>query len=103
MIKISFFQRALYYLQDKIDKININANDLASSLYTFSREKFERIFVMHSLDCVVPIEAFFMNDRYHIQQSIYLAQCNPEKKFPRGSCKAKATPNRLCLKQPPSA
>jgi hypothetical protein len=79
--RIHFYQRSIYYISTMISELAALTNGLSSSLYTFSGAQFESLFSQEGLDCVVPVEPFYMNERYYLQQSIFLSQCNPEKRF----------------------
>jgi hypothetical protein len=79
--KTMVYQKAYYFLSNKFSSKDIFADELSSSLYTFSSRIFELIFDKPNLDCIVPLEAFSKNERYYFQQSIFLTQCNPEKRF----------------------
>ncbi|TAJ10496.1 FRG domain-containing protein [Marinilabiliaceae bacterium JC017] len=76
--KIYFYQRAIYYLQSK------NFKDFDIKHYSFRDNTFQKIFQESrtgELDCVVPVESHLMNERYYIQQSVFLSPTNPYKEF----------------------
>lgn len=74
--KNALYRSAVYYFKDKIEFSS------ESSKYTFDDQTFENVFhesKTGELDCIFPIEPFNQNRRYHLQQSIFLAQGNPYK------------------------
>ncbi|WP_321298296.1 FRG domain-containing protein [Marinifilum fragile] len=76
--KIYFYQRAIYYLQEN-DFANLDCKH-----YSYKDETFQKIFNESrtgELDCVIPVESHFMNERYYIQQSVFLTPINPYKTF----------------------
>lgn len=77
---VSFYQRSIYYLEDK----GFNQKDLKSELvtepYVFSDTLLNKI-LDERLDCVIPLGTYNMNPRYLLQQSIFLWPCNREKAF----------------------
>ena len=76
--KTYFYQRAIYYLEKN------NFNDFDSKYYSFRNKTFKKIFEKSrkgELDCVIPIESHLMNERYYLQQSVFLAPSNPYKEF----------------------
>lgn len=76
--KICFYQKALYYLQEKKMKISDTKH------YSFGDSTFTKIFNVSrtgDYDCVIPIESCMMNDRYYLQQSVFLSPSNPYKPF----------------------
>ena len=76
--KIYFYQGAIYYLEKN------NFNDFDSKYYSFRDKTFKKIFEESrkgELDCVIPIESHLMNERYYLQQSVFLAPSNPYKEF----------------------
>ncbi len=70
--KISLFQSAMYYFDGKIEK-------KTNSHYVFADETFECVFDKSKeggFNCVFPVEPKNVNQRYHLQQSIFLCQGN---------------------------
>lgn len=79
--KIAFYRRSIYYLQQKgIDQLSFQS-ELKSSMYIFSNSLFDHILKLQDIDCIFPVESYFKNERYYLQQSIFLSIGNPEKKF----------------------
>ena len=70
------YQQALYFFKDK------NISISSTSHYTFDDNTFERVFLKsleEDFDCVFPIESKQINQRYFLQQALFLCQGNPEK------------------------
>jgi len=74
--RIRFYQAALYYLKKDFD---ISA--YIDRRYLFSESTFEELFRRSQLDCVIPFDPANANQRQLIQQSVFLAAMNPEKRF----------------------
>ena len=76
--KIHFYQGSINYLKNtKIKKIKGNRYSILDS--TFSE-------IFHTsregnLDLIIPLESYTMNERYYLQQSVFLSPCNPYKPF----------------------
>jgi hypothetical protein len=71
--KIALFQSSIYYFNDKIDYSS-------HTKYTFDDNTFDLVFEKSKegeFDCVIPMEPKNTNQRYHLQQSIFLCQGNP--------------------------
>ncbi len=71
--KNGLYQKAKYYLKDKINKTS-------SSHYAYDDYTFEQVFVKSKQDeinCIFPVEPCNFNQRYHLQQSIFVCQGNP--------------------------
>ena len=72
--KISLFQRAAYYFQRKIGVT------LGRSNYTYDDATFASVFEKSKegdFNCIFPTEPNNQNQRFYLQQSIFLAQGNP--------------------------
>lgn len=72
--KSVIYQQAAYYLQKRI-KSHFGRNN-----NTFNDQTFEEIIEESQkgdFNCIVPVEPENQNQRYHLQQSIFLAQGNP--------------------------
>lgn len=72
--KIHLYQRAVYYFQEKIDY------SLKRTNYTFDDETFANAYEESKkgkFNCIFPVEPQNRNQRYHLQQSIFVAQGNP--------------------------
>lgn len=72
--KICLYNSALQYFKDKIKYLKGMNN------YAFSDNTFELVYEESKkgeLNCVFPAEPNNQNQRYHLQQSIFLAQGNP--------------------------
>jgi hypothetical protein len=75
--KNGLYQRAKYYLKNKIDKTSSNH-------YAYDDNTFEKVFVKSKQDeinCLFPVEPYNVNQRYHLQQSIFICQGNPYETF----------------------
>lgn len=73
--KGKFTIRGMYYLKEKIKKPS-------HIHYAYDEATFQQILdesLKDDFDCVVPVEPTNVNERYHLQQSIFLCQCNPNK------------------------
>ena len=71
--KIYLYQSAVYYFENRID---FSTN---SSKYTFDDQTFESVFhesKKGNFNCIFPTEPNNQNQRYHLQQSIFLVQGN---------------------------
>lgn len=71
--KIYLYQKAVYFFEGKISNINSNH-------YAFKDETFEEVFEKSKegdFNCLFPVEPRNVNQRYHLQQSIFLCQGNP--------------------------
>lgn len=76
--KIYFYQKAINYLEKQ------GFNNFDTKHYSFRDNTFKKIFdesQKGELDCIVPIESHLMNERYYLQQSVFLATSNPYKEF----------------------
>lgn len=76
--KIGFYQRSLYYLSAKGFK------NFDSKYYAYRDKTFKEIFDLSrtgEYDCIMPLESHFMNERYYLQQSVFLSPSNPYKTF----------------------
>ncbi|MCO6360026.1 FRG domain-containing protein [Roseivirga pacifica] len=72
--KIILFQKALNHLKLKPKR------QTTGNRYAFQDEDFQKVIDMSqdgNTSCIFPTEPFFQNQRYHLQQSIFLAQSNP--------------------------
>ena len=72
--KIHLHQKALKYFDGKIE-FSLNSNN-----YTFDDRTFEKAYIESKngdFNCLFPTEPSNQNQRYHLQQSIFLAQGNP--------------------------
>lgn len=72
--KIFLFQSAVNFFKDKI-KFSSHRRD-----YAFDDQTFENVYEESKkgdFDCIFPVEPFNRNQRYHLQQSIFLVQGNP--------------------------
>lgn len=70
-----FYQKSLYYFEKKID-------DPSSKNYAFNDETFEKVFNKSKeidFNCLFPVEPLNINQRYHLQQSIFVCQGNAHK------------------------
>ena len=59
-------------------------NKLDIKHHSFGDGTFKRIFEKSrtgEIDCVIPVESNSMNERYYLQQSVFLSPTNPYKKF----------------------
>jgi len=74
--RIRFYQGALYYLKKNFDVLAY-----IDRRYLFSESTFEELFRRAGLDCVMPFDPANANQRQLIQQSVFLAAMNPEKRF----------------------
>jgi len=74
--RIRFYQAALYYLKKDFD-----VSAYIDRRYLFSESTFEELFRKSQLDCVMPFDPANANQRQLIQQSVFLAAMNPEKRF----------------------
>jgi hypothetical protein len=74
--RIRFYQAALYYLKEDVE---IAAHGCRQ--YLFSESTFEKLFGRRDLDCVMPFDLANANQRQLIQQSVFVAAMNPEKRF----------------------
>jgi len=75
--KIYLWQKAMYYIKQKID----NPSYLR---YTYDDKTFEKIYQKSKegdFNCVVPIAPSNLNQRYYLQQSVFICQCNPYDKL----------------------
>jgi len=76
--KIGFYQRSLNYLSAKGFK------KFDTKYYAFRDKTFKEIFDLSrtgEYDCIMPLESHLMNERYYLQQSIFLSPSNPYKAF----------------------
>jgi hypothetical protein len=55
--------------------------DFIKSHYQISHEIFEKLFLFNDKECIVPIEPFYMNKRYYLQQSFFLSSGNAVEPF----------------------
>lgn len=74
--RIRFYQAALYYL-----KKDFEVSAYVDRRYLFSESTFEELFRRAELDCVMPFDPANANQRQLIQQSVFVAAMNPEKRF----------------------
>lgn len=74
--RIRFYQAALYYL-----KKHLEISYHSGRQYLFSESTFENLFGRRDLDCVMPYDLANANQRQLIQQSVFVAAMNPEKRF----------------------
>ena len=74
--RIRFYQAALYYL-----KKDFEVSAYVDRRYLFSESTFEELFRWAGLDCVMPFDPTNPNQRQLIQQSVFVATMNPEKRF----------------------
>ncbi len=77
--RISFYQAALYYLKEQI-KITTSGKQCL-----FTESDFEKLFKQgqkgRDIDCVMPFDLSNANQRQLIQQSVFVAAMNPQKRF----------------------
>ncbi len=71
-----FSQAALYYLNTPNESISTGRNP-----YLFSERVFDELFERGGLDCVMPFDPAPANQRQLIQQSVFVAAMNPEKRL----------------------
>ncbi len=75
--KIYLFQKALYYFKNKIEHPDFKH-------HAFDDDTFEKVYnesLKDGFNCVFPLEPKQVNQRYHLQQSIFVCQGNPYGKF----------------------
>jgi hypothetical protein len=75
--RISFYQAALYYLDKQNEQVEITTSD---KQYLFNESNFEKLF-SRDIDCIMPFDLSNANQRQLIQQSVFVAAMNPQKKF----------------------
>lgn len=73
--KINLYQSAIYLLQDKF-----KLKQIAGKQYCYYDQVFDMVNSLRGLDCIMPFEISQHNERYYIQQSIFLVPLNLEKK-----------------------
>jgi FRG domain len=76
--KIVYYQKAMYYFKDKIQKLTVTGR------YTYDDATFEKVYKKSKVDdinCIFPVEPLNINQRYYLQQSIFLCQGNPFEPF----------------------
>jgi len=80
--RISFYQAALYYLRDMKERTEIITG---CKEHLFTESDFEKLFVRgqkgSDIDCVMPFDLANANQRQLIQQSMFVAAMNPQKRF----------------------
>lgn len=80
--RISFYQAALYYLNNLNEQAEIITG---CKRYMFTESNFEKLFVRgqngRDIDCVMPFDLANANQRELIQQSVFVAAMNPQKRF----------------------
>ncbi len=74
--RIRFYQAALYYMKE-----HLKISDHSGRQYLFSESTFENLFGRTNIDCVMPFDLTNANQRQLIQQSVFVAAMNPEKRF----------------------
>ncbi len=70
--KIYLFQSAAYFFEGKVDNFQSNH-------YTFDDQTFENVYNVSkkgNFNCLFPVEPNNLNQRYYLQQSIFLCQGN---------------------------
>lgn len=75
--KIYLYQKAMYYIQEKIDEPSYIR-------YAYDDKTFEKIYKKSKegdFNCLLPIEPLNVNQRYYLQQSVFICQCNPYEKL----------------------
>jgi len=74
---IRFYQAALYFLDKQNERIDVKAG---SDRYLFNELDFEILF-RRDIDCIMPFDHSGANQRQLIQQSVFVAAMNPQKRF----------------------
>lgn len=78
---VAFYQRSIYYLEAKGVEQQKLRPPFSTEPYVFEDKLLQEIFDRQRLDCVIPLATYAMNQRYLLQQSVFLSPCNPDKPF----------------------